>query len=67
MESFFRYFYPQIHKEGLIIDIRFNSGGYPPYWMIERLNRSMIYYSRMPMERRPSRSRARASSAQKCA
>ena len=53
MESFFRYFYSQIHKEGLIIDIRFNSGGYPPYWMIERLNRSMIYYSRMPYGKAP--------------
>ena len=53
MESFFRYFYPQIHKEGLIVDIRFNSGGYPPYWMIERLNRSMIYYSRMPYGKAP--------------
>ncbi len=53
MESFFRYFYPQIHKEGLILDIRFNSGGYPPYWMIERLNRLMVYYSRMPYGKAP--------------
>ena len=53
MESFFRYFYPQIHKEGLIVDIRFNSGGYSPYWMVERLNRSMIYYSKMPYGKAP--------------
>ena len=53
MEAFFRYFYPQIHKEGLIVDVRFNSGGYPPYWMIERLNRSMIYYSRFPYGKAP--------------
>jgi tricorn protease len=53
MESFFRYFYSQIHKEGLILDVRFNSGGYPPYWMIERLNRLMIYYSRMPYGKAP--------------
>jgi tricorn protease len=53
MEAFFRYFYAQIHKEGLVIDIRFNSGGYSPYWMIERLNRSMIYYSRFPYGKAP--------------
>ncbi|MCX6559116.1 MAG: PDZ domain-containing protein [Candidatus Aminicenantes bacterium] len=53
IEAFFRYFYAQIHKEGLIVDIRFNSGGYSPYWMIERLNRSMIYYSRMPYGKAP--------------
>lgn len=53
MASFFRYFYAQIHKEGLIVDIRFNSGGYSPYWMIERLNRSMIYYSRFPYGKAP--------------
>ena len=48
IESFFRYFYPQLDKQALIIDIRFNSGGYPPIWMIERLNRKLIYYSRLP-------------------
>lgn len=48
IESFFRYFYSQIHKEGLILDVRFNSGGYSPYWMIDRLNRLMIYYSAVP-------------------
>jgi tricorn protease len=53
MESFFRHFYSQLHKEGLILDVRFNSGGYGPYWMIERLNRSMIYYSRMPYGKAP--------------
>ena len=53
MASFFRYFYAQVHKEGLIVDVRFNSGGYSPYWMIERLNRSMIYYSRFPYGKAP--------------
>jgi tricorn protease len=53
IESFFRYFYSQIHKEGLIVDVRFNSGGYPPYWMIDRLNRVMIYYSHMPYGKAP--------------
>jgi tricorn protease len=48
MESFFRYYYPQLDKQALIMDIRFNSGGYPPYWMIERLNRKLLYYSHLP-------------------
>ena len=48
IESFFRYFYPQLDKQALIMDIRFNSGGYPPIWMIERLNRKLIYYSHLP-------------------
>ncbi|MGZ5422993.1 MAG: S41 family peptidase [Candidatus Aminicenantales bacterium] len=48
MESFFRYFYSQLDKQALIIDIRFNSGGYPPDWMIERLNRKLGFYSHMP-------------------
>ncbi len=48
IESFFRYYYPQLDKQALIMDIRFNSGGYPPIWMIERLNRKLIYYSHLP-------------------
>ena len=48
MESFFRYFNPQMTKQALIIDIRYNSGGYPPYWMIERLNRKLLLYSHLP-------------------
>ena len=48
MESFFRYYYPQLDKQALIMDIRFNSGGYPPYWMIERMNRKLLYYSHLP-------------------
>ncbi|MBA4317592.1 MAG: hypothetical protein C0412_04250 [Flavobacterium sp.] len=53
IESFFRYFYPQTNKEGLILDIRFNSGGYSPYWMIERLNRVMFCYSHFPYGKAP--------------
>lgn len=48
IEAFFRYFYTQRDKDALILDIRFNSGGYPPYWMIERLNRQPIFYSTFP-------------------
>lgn len=46
--SFFRYTYPQLPKQGLILDVRYNSGGYPPGWMIERLNRKWLYQSAMP-------------------
>ena len=55
MESFFRYFYPQLDKQALILDVRFNSGGYPPIWMIERLNRKLIYYSHVPYGKAPIR------------
>jgi len=55
MESFFRFFYPQLDKQALILDIRFNGGGYPPIWMIERLNRKLIYYSHMPHGKAPLR------------
>ncbi|MBU8869962.1 MAG: PDZ domain-containing protein [Gemmatimonadales bacterium] len=48
IEAFFRYFYPQRNKQALILDVRFNSGGYAPFWMIERLNRKPIYYSHFP-------------------
>ena len=53
MESFFRDFYPQLDKQALILDIRFNNGGYPPIWMIERLNRKLIYYSHVPYGKAP--------------
>jgi len=53
VESFFRYFYAQSDKEALILDVRFNSGGFNPYWMIERVNRSMMYYSHMPYGKAP--------------
>ena len=53
MESFFRFFYPQLDKQALILDLRFNNGGYPPVWMIERLNRKLIYYSHLPYGKTP--------------
>lgn len=53
IESFFRYYYSQMHKEALILDVRFNSGGYSPYWMIERLNRLMFCSSVFPYGKAP--------------
>jgi tricorn protease len=48
IEAFFRYFYTQTDKNALILDIRFNSGGYPPFWMIERLNRQPLFSLALP-------------------
>jgi tricorn protease len=48
IEAFFRYFYSQRDKDALILDIRFNSGGYPPFWMIERLNHQALFYAALP-------------------
>jgi tricorn protease len=46
--AFFRQAPAELHKEGLILDVRFNSGGYTPVWMLERLNRKMIFRSSLP-------------------
>jgi tricorn protease len=40
----FRQFYGQIHKEALIIDERWNGGGYIPNLMIQLLNRPVLNY-----------------------
>jgi tricorn protease len=46
--AFFRQAPALLHKEGLILDVRYNGGGYSPVWMIERLNRRMIFRSSLP-------------------
>jgi tricorn protease len=51
--AFFRQAPSQLHKEGLILDVRGNGGGYTPVWMIERLNRRMIFRSRLPHGKAP--------------
>ncbi|MBN2638706.1 MAG: PD40 domain-containing protein [Bacteroidales bacterium] len=42
MNQFIRQFYPQISKEGLIIDDRFNGGGFIDQIVLERLRRILI-------------------------
>ncbi len=32
----------------MVLDIRFNSGGYTPVWMLERLNRKVTFRSSLP-------------------
>ena len=39
LNEFVRYFYPQFHKEGLIVDVRGNGGGNVSPMLIERLRR----------------------------
>jgi tricorn protease len=36
--EFIKWFYPQIRKEGLVIDVRSNGGGNVSQWIIERLD-----------------------------
>ncbi len=48
-----KWFYPQIRKEGLIVDVRSNGGGNVSQWIIERLDTKLLgtrfdYASDMP-------------------
>lgn len=40
--EFIKWFYPQIRKEGLIIDVRANGGGNVSQWIIERLDNKLL-------------------------
>jgi tricorn protease len=40
--EFIKWFYPQIRKEGLIVDVRSNGGGNVSQWIIERLDTKMM-------------------------
>ena len=42
LNQFVRQFYPQIRKEGLIVDVRFNGGGNIDQILLERLRRILI-------------------------
>ncbi len=41
LNEFVKYFYPQVKKEGLIVDDRYNGGGFVSSMIIERLRRIM--------------------------
>ena len=52
--EFIKWFYPQIRKEGMIVDVRSNGGGNVSQWIIERLDTKMMgsrfgYRSEKPM------------------
>lgn len=40
--EFIKWFYPQIRKQGLIIDVRANGGGNVSQWIIERLDNKLL-------------------------
>jgi tricorn protease len=40
--EFIKWFYPQIRKEGLIVDVRSNGGGNISQWIIERLDTRLL-------------------------
>ncbi len=42
IREFIKYFYPQIRKEGLIVDVRGNGGGNVSRMLIERLRRELL-------------------------
>jgi tricorn protease len=42
MEQFIRQFYPQIRKQGLIVDVRWNGGGFIDQMLLERLRRVLV-------------------------
>ncbi|MEZ5010485.1 MAG: S41 family peptidase [Bacteroidales bacterium] len=43
LNEFVKYFYPQLNKKGLIIDVRGNGGGNVSPMIIERLMRRLTY------------------------
>ena len=47
IQEFTKQYYPQVDREGIIVDERFNSGGFVPDFFVERLRRkTMVYWSR---------------------
>ena len=42
ISEFIKYFYPQLRKEGLVVDVRNNGGGNVSQWIIERLDSKLL-------------------------
>jgi tricorn protease len=42
MEQFINQFYPQVRKQGLIVDVRYNGGGFIDQIVLERLRRVLV-------------------------
>jgi len=43
--EFIKWYYPQLRKSGLIVDVRDNGGGFMSQTMIERLSRKLLAYN----------------------
>jgi tricorn protease len=46
MVEFNRWFYPQLTKEGLVVDVRWNGGGFVSQQLVERLRRKVLSFDR---------------------
>ena len=44
--AFETWFYPQLTKEGMVVDVRWNGGGFVSQLVVERLRRSLISFDR---------------------
>ena len=44
IQEFTRQYYPQVDRQGLIVDERFNGGGFIPDFFIDRLRRTTVAY-----------------------
>ena len=42
IREFVKWFYPQVRKEGLVVDVRYNGGGNVSQMLIERLRRELL-------------------------
>ncbi len=42
IREFIKWYYPQIRKEGMVVDVRFNGGGNVSQMLIERLRRELL-------------------------
>jgi tricorn protease len=42
LQEFIKWYYPQIRREGLIVDVRANGGGFVSEMLIERLQRELL-------------------------
>ena len=42
IREFIKWYYPQIRKEGLVVDVRYNGGGNVSQMLIERLRRELL-------------------------
>jgi len=45
LAEFIRQYYPQVHKEGLVVDVRANRGGFVSQMILERLRRRVVAMS----------------------